>query len=71
MADGGMDVNAKPTEDILVHDVFGIDTAMTVKGFAERGDRVPEIDPTYKFDPETTLAILAGFSHHRRVMIQG
>ena len=44
---------------------------MKVKGFAERGDRVPEIDSTYKFDPDTTLAILAGFSHNRRVMIQG
>jgi cobaltochelatase CobS len=51
--------------------VFGIDTDMRVKGFAERSDRVPEIDTTYKFDPDTTLAILAGFSHNRRVMIQG
>jgi len=44
---------------------------MVVKGFAEGTDRVPELDPTYKFDPDTTLAILAGFSHNRRVMIQG
>jgi cobaltochelatase CobS subunit len=48
-----------------------IDTDMKVKGFAERTDRVPEIDPTYKFDPDTTLAILAGFAYNRRVMIQG
>ena len=66
-----MDANAKPTEVISVREVFGIDTDMTVKGFAERTERVPEIDPTYKFDPDTTLAILAGFSHNRRVMIQG
>ncbi|ALI54754.1 aerobic cobaltochelatase CobS subunit [Celeribacter marinus] len=66
-----MDANAKPTEVISVRDVFGIDTDMTVKGFAERIDRVPDIDPTYKFDADTTLAILAGFSHNRRVMIQG
>ena len=65
------DTNAKPTEDILVRDVFGIDTDMKVRGFEERTDRVPEIDPTYKFDPDTTLAILAGFAHNRRVMIQG
>jgi cobaltochelatase CobS len=61
----------KPTEDISVRDMFGVDTDMMVKGFAERIDRVPDIDPTYKFDPDTTLAILAGFQYNRRVMIQG
>ncbi|MEO0938437.1 MAG: cobaltochelatase subunit CobS [Pseudomonadota bacterium] len=71
MADGGMDLNAKPDQDISVREVFGIDTDMKVRGFAEASDRVPELDATYKFDPDTTLAILAGFSHNRRVMIQG
>jgi MoxR-like ATPases len=71
MADGTTDMHAKPTEDISVKDVFGIDSDMKIKGFADRTDRVPEIDSTYKFDPETTLAILAGFGYNRRVMIQG
>ena len=71
MAHGMIDIGAKPTEDISVREVFGVDSDMVIKGFAEKGDRVPEIDPTYKFDPDTTLAILAGFSHNRRVMIQG
>ncbi|WP_227271457.1 cobaltochelatase subunit CobS [Roseobacter weihaiensis] len=71
MADGALDINSKPTEDINVRDVFGIDTDMVVKGFAEGSDRVPDLDMTYKFDPDTTLAILAGFTHNRRVMIQG
>ncbi len=71
MTDGSIDINAKPTETISVRDVFGIDTDMTVKGFADGSDRVPLLDATYKFDPDTTLAILAGFSHNRRVMIQG
>ncbi len=71
MADGALELNTKPTEEISVRDVFGIDTDMVVKGFAERTARVPERDSTYKFDPDTTLAILAGFSHNRRVMIQG
>ncbi|WP_412508190.1 cobaltochelatase subunit CobS [Roseovarius sp. SYSU LYC5161] len=71
MADGSIDMNAKPTEEIAVREVFGIDTDMIVKGFADGSDRVPEHDSTYKFDPDTTLAILAGFSHNRRVMIQG
>ena len=71
MTDGLLDMNAKPTETISVREVFGIDSDMTVKGFAEGSDRVPALDPTYKFDRDTTLAILAGFSHNRRVMIQG
>ena len=71
MADGMIDINAKPTEKLSVRDVFGIDTDMTVPAFAERTSRVPDMDSTYKFDPDTTLAILAGFSHNRRVMIQG
>ncbi|MHA7849883.1 cobaltochelatase subunit CobS [Roseovarius sp.] len=71
MADGSIDVNAKPTEEISVREVFGIDTDMIVKGFPERTERVPENDSTYKFDLDTTLAILAGFSHNRRVMVQG
>ncbi|MEM6408518.1 MAG: cobaltochelatase subunit CobS [Pseudomonadota bacterium] len=71
MADGSMDLKAKPTEEISVREVFGIDSDMKVKAFADRTDRVPEIDSTYKFDPDTTLAILAGFNWNRRVMIQG
>lgn len=71
MADGMIDINAKPTEKLSVRDVFGIDTDMTVPAFAECSSRVPDMDSTYKFDPDTTLAILAGFSHNRRVMIQG
>ena len=65
------ETSSRPTEEVAVRDVFGIDTEMKVRGFAERSDRVPEIDPTYKFDPDTTLAILAGFAYNRRVMIQG
>jgi len=71
MADGSKIMESNPTEDISVRKVFGIDTDMIVKGFSERAARVPEVDKTYKFDPDTTLAILAGFTHNRRVMIQG
>jgi cobaltochelatase CobS len=71
MADGAIDIDAKPTEDVSVRDVFGIDTDMKIKGFAQNSERVPEIDSTYKFDPDTTMAILAGFGYNRRVMIQG
>ena len=71
MADEMLDIDMKTTEDISVREVFGLDTDMVVKGFAKRTDRVPELDSTYKFDPDTTMAILAGFSHNRRVMVQG
>ena len=71
MADGSKIMENNPTEDISVREVFGIDSDMIVKEFSERANRVPEVDETYKFDPDTTLAILAGFNHNRRVMIQG
>lgn len=70
MADGAPMAEV-PTEDVNVGETFGIDANMTVKGFAERSDRVPEIDTNYVFDRDTTLAILAGFAHNRRVMVQG
>ncbi|WP_049642307.1 cobaltochelatase subunit CobS [Candidatus Rhodobacter oscarellae] len=70
MADGTMELG-KPTEEISVRDVFGIESDMHVKGFAEPTSRVPEVDPTYKFDPDTTKAILASFSYNRRLIIQG
>ncbi|MFN3609922.1 MAG: cobaltochelatase subunit CobS, partial [Hyphomonas sp.] len=61
----------KPTEKVNVKKVFGLETPMVVHGFKTRTEYVPEIDPAYRFDPQTTLAILAGFEHNRRVMVQG
>lgn len=63
--------NTKPTRLIDVRDVFKIDSDMATHGFNEPQEHVPAIDPTYLFDHDTTLAILAGFTHNRRVMIQG
>jgi cobaltochelatase CobS len=60
-----------PTKSLSVRDVFGIDSDMTVKGFAETEGHVPPVDPDYLFDRNTTLAILAGFAFNRRVMVQG
>ena len=61
------------TPDITVNarDLFGIDSDMTVPAFSEHTEHVPDVDRAYVFDPDTTLAILAGFAHNRRVMIQG
>jgi len=71
MADGSMSAQEIPTVDVSIRDSFGIDTDMVVKGFAEPSDRVPDVDHAYRFDRDTTMAILAGFAHNRRVMIQG
>ncbi len=51
--------------------LFGIDVDMEVPAFSEPGDHVPDLDPDYRFNKETTLAILAGFAYNRRVMVQG
>ena len=54
-----------------MHSVFGIDSDLVVPAFSERDDYVPEVDDVYRFNPDVTLAILAGFARDRRVMIQG
>ena len=56
---------------VKVSELFGFDSDLEVNSLIHDSDRVPEIDESYKFDKETTLAILAGFEHNRRVMIQG
>ncbi|MCB1883732.1 MAG: AAA family ATPase, partial [Geminicoccaceae bacterium] len=61
----------RPDRRVRVRETFGIDSDLEVLGFGARTDYVPEIDTTYQFDKATTLAILAGFMHNRRVMIQG
>ena len=63
--------NGIPSLEIDVRKTFDIDVDMKVMGFKEPNEYVPTIDNSYKFDKNTTLAILAGFSHNRRVMIQG
>ena len=50
---------------------FGVPSDMLVPAFSSRSEYVPDIDPGYCFDADTTLAILAGFAHNRRVMVQG
>ena len=60
-----------PDQKINVKKAFGIDSEITVFGFKEKTQWVPDIDLTYVFDKNTTLSILAGFEHDRRVMIQG
>jgi len=60
-----------PDTTVSAADVFGVDIDMQVPAFSEASEHVPDIDETYRFDRETTLALLAGFAFNRRVMIQG
>ena len=56
---------------ISVNQTFGIETEMQVDGFSKKNKYVPDIDKNYKFDRDTTLAILSGFSFNKRVLVQG
>ena len=60
-----------PDTEVSIRDAFGIDLDLMVPAFSEPSEYVSAIDDTYLFDRDTTLAIIAGFSHNRRVMIQG
>jgi cobaltochelatase CobS len=60
-----------PDMKVSVRQVFGIDTDLEVPAYSKAEDHVPDLDPDYLFNKEVTLAILAGFKHNRRVMIQG
>jgi cobaltochelatase CobS len=65
------DLLDKPDITISVKEVFGIDVDMQVPAFSKRSEFVPDIDPAYCFDKDTTLSVLAGFVHNRRVLLQG
>ena len=60
-----------PDITISVAQTFGIDSEMQVPAFSKPAEHVPDIDEAYRFDHDTTLAVLAGFAYNRRVIIQG
>jgi len=61
----------EPHRKVTVREAFGVDSDMVVPMFDTVDSHVPEVDTSYKFDPQTTLAICAGFAFDRRVMVQG
>ena len=61
----------KPDIKISVKQTFGFESDMQAGAFSKKNEYVPKIDADYKFDKDTTLAILAGFSFNKRVLIQG
>jgi cobaltochelatase CobS len=61
----------QPDRQVNVRDTFGIDSPMTVPAFSQRTEHVPDVDDAYRFNADVTLALLAGFSRDRRVLVQG
>ncbi|KUO58704.1 MAG: cobalamin biosynthesis protein CobS [Alphaproteobacteria bacterium BRH_c36] len=65
-ADAGL-----PDIEVSVRQLFGIDSDLQVPAYSQTDEHVPDLDPDYLFNKDVTLAILAGFKHNRRVMVQG
>ena len=64
-------INNQPDIKLSIKQTFGIDSNMEVDAFSKRSEYVPEIDKNYKFDRDTTLAIISGFAFNKRVLVQG
>jgi cobaltochelatase CobS len=60
-----------PDHEVNARETFGVDFDAKAPAFTTRDPHVPDLDEAYKFDPETTRALVAGFAHNRRVMVQG
>ncbi len=65
------DLPVRPDRVVSIRDVFGVDTPDVAPAFTMRTAYVPDCDPAYRFDPATTIAILAGFAESRKVLVQG
>ena len=65
------DLNAQPDIKISIKQTFGFDSEMEIEAFSKKNEFVPEIDKNYKFDKDTTLAILSGFAFNKRVLVNG
>ena len=64
-------LNIQPDIKVSLKQSFGIDSEMEVDAFSKKSEYVPEIDKNYKFDRDTTLAIISGFAFNKRVLVQG
>ena len=64
-------LNQIPDIKLSIKQTFGIDSEMELDAFSKKSEHVPEIDKSYKFDRDTTLAVLSGFAYNKRVLIQG
>ncbi len=60
-----------PDIKVSVRQTFGIDSELEVPAYSQPSEHVPAVDNAYRFDHDTTIAILAGFAYNRRVLVQG
>lgn len=60
-----------PDKTISAEKTFGVKWHGEIPAFSSKNEHVPDIDPDYHFEPDATKAILAGFVHNRRVLVQG
>src|SRR6202020_727016 len=60
-----------PDMKVSIRQLFGIESDLEVPAYSEPDEHVPELDPDYRFDKPTTLAVLAGFARNRRVIVTG
>ena len=65
------DLKTQPDIKVSIKQTFGIESEMEVNAFSQKSEYVPEIDKTYKFDRDTTLALISGFAFNKRVLVQG
>ena len=63
-------LNIQPDIKVSLKQTFGIDSEMEVEAFSKKNEYVPEIDKSYKFDRDTTLAIISGFAFNKRVLFR-
>ena len=66
-----LNLDSQPDIKVSIKQTFGIDSKMEVNAFSKKSEYVPEIDKNYKFDKDTTLAIISGFAFNKRVLVQG
>ena len=64
-------MDIRPDIKISIKQTFGIESNLEVEAFSKKNDYVPDIDKSYIFDRDTTLAILSGFAYNKRVLVQG
>ena len=62
-------LNIQPDIKVSIKQTFGIETEMEVDAFSKKSEYVPEVDKNYKFDRDTTLAIISGFAFNKRVLV--
>ena len=72
MIDNNTDIKRLETDEECFSDkIFGIKKKISLRRFSKKTNLVPQIDKDYVFDEKTTIAILLGLIHNKKVLLQG